>query len=111
RLGTLALVLILFDGGLNTSTAALRQGIRPAAVLATAGVAITTGLVAVGARLLGFPWPAAFLVGAVVSSTDAAAVFSVLRGSGVQLRRRLATILELESGLNDPMAVVLTLVL
>jgi cell volume regulation protein A len=111
RLGTLALVLILFDGGLNTSTAALRQGIRPAAVLATAGVAVTAGLVAVGARLLGFPWPAAFLVGAVVSSTDAAAVFSVLRGSGVQLRRRLGTILELESGLNDPMAVVLTLVL
>lgn len=111
RLGTLALVLILFDGGLNTSMAALRQGVRPAAVLATAGVALTAGLVAVGAWLLGFPWPAAFLVGAVVSSTDAAAVFSVLRGSGVQLRQRLATILELESGLNDPMAVVLTLVL
>jgi potassium/hydrogen antiporter len=111
RLGTLALVLILFDGGLNTSMVSLRQGIRPAAVLATAGVAVTAMLVALGARLLGFPWPAAFLVGAVVSSTDAAAVFSVLRGSGVQLRRRLATILELESGLNDPMAVVLTLVL
>ena len=111
RLGTLALALILFDGGLNTSTSALRQGIRPAAVLATAGVAVTAGLVAVGARFLGFPWPAAFLVGAVVSSTDAAAVFSVLRGSGVQLRRRLGTILELESGLNDPVAVVLTLVL
>lgn len=111
RLGTLALALILFDGGLNTSMAALRQGIRPAAVLATAGVALTAGLVAVGARFLGFPWPAAFLVGAVVSSTDAAAVFSVLRGSGVQLRGRLSTLLELESGLNDPMAVVLTLVL
>jgi cell volume regulation protein A len=111
RLGTLALVLILFDGGLNTSTAALRQGIRPAAALATVGVAVTAGLVAVGARLLGLAWPAAFLVGAVVSSTDAAAVFSVLRGSGVRLRRRLGTLLELESGLNDPMAVVLTLVL
>jgi cell volume regulation protein A len=111
RLGTLALVLILFDGGLNTSMAALRQGIRPAAVLATAGVAVTAALVAVGARLLGFPWLNALLVGAVVSSTDAAAVFSVLRGSGVRLRQRLSTILELESGLNDPMAVVLTLVL
>lgn len=111
RLGTLALALILFDGGLNTPVEALRQGLRPAAVLATAGVAATAGLVALGAWLLGFPWPAAFLVGAVVSSTDAAAVFSVLRGSGIQLRRRLATLLELESGLNDPMAVVLTLVL
>lgn len=109
RLGTAALVLILFDGGLNTSLSALRAGLRPAAVLATVGVVGTASLVAVGARLLGFDWGPAFLLGAVVSSTDAAAVFSVLRGSGLQVRQRVGTTLELESGLNDPMAVILTL--
>ena len=109
RLGTAALVLILFDGGLNTPMASLRAGLRPAAVLATVGVAGTASLVAVGARLLGFAWGPAFLLGAVVSSTDAAAVFSVLRGSGIQLRRRVGTTLELESGLNDPMAMILTM--
>ncbi|HYN22950.1 MAG TPA: potassium/proton antiporter [Thermoanaerobaculia bacterium] len=111
RLGTLALALILFDGGLNTPLSELRREVRPAALLATLGVAATTAVVAAGAWLLGFSWTHAFLLGAVVSSTDAAAVFSVLRGSGVHLGRRLATTLELESGLNDPMAVVLTIVL
>lgn len=111
RLGTLALVLILFDGGLNTSLGELRRELRPASSLATLGVAVTAAIVAAGARLLGFSWTHAFLLGAVVSSTDAAAVFSVLRGTGVHLGRRLATTLELESGLNDPMAVVLTIVL
>lgn len=109
RLGTVALVLILFDGGLNTPLSALRAGLRPAAVLATVGVVGTASLVALGARLLGFGWGPAFLLGAVVSSTDAAAVFSVLRGSGLQLRQRVGTTLELESGLNDPMAVILTM--
>lgn len=108
RLGTVALVLILFDGGLNTPVGSLRQGLAPAGVLATAGVAGTAAVVASGARWLGFPWPQAFLLGAVVSSTDAAAVFSVLRGSGLRLNRRVGTTLELESGLNDPMAVILT---
>ncbi|HEV2856285.1 MAG TPA: potassium/proton antiporter [Thermoanaerobaculia bacterium] len=109
RLGTAALVLILFDGGLNTPLSALRAGLRPAAALATVGVAGTASLVALGARLLGFDWGPAFLLGAVVSSTDAAAVFSVLRGSGLQVRQRVGTTLELESGLNDPMAVILTM--
>ena len=109
RLGTAALVLILFDGGLNTPLSALRAGLRPAAVLATVGVVGTASLVALGARLLGFDWGPAFLLGAVVSSTDAAAVFSVLRGSGLQIRQRVGTTLELESGLNDPMAVILTM--
>ena len=111
RLGTTALVLILFDGGLNTPFAALREAIRPAAVLATVGVAGTAALVAVAAHLLGFDWMHALLLGAIVSSTDAAAVFSVLRGSGLQLQRRVGMTLELESGLNDPMAVILTLAL
>ena len=109
RVGTLALALILFDGGLHTPRAALRAAIRPAAVLATVGVAGTAALVAVPAHLLGFEWLQAFLLGAIVASTDAAAVFSVLRSSGVQLRRRVGMALELESGINDPMAVLLTL--
>lgn len=108
RIGVLALALILFDGGLNTPVKALRSGLLPAAILATLGVAGTALLVAVCARLLGFPWILALLLGAVVSSTDAAAVFSVLRGSGLQLKRRLGITLELESGLNDPLAVILT---
>lgn len=109
RLGTVALVFILFDGGLNTSFAAVRPAFGPAGVLATLGVVLTAGLVAVAGRLVGLPWMEACLLGAVVSSTDAAAVFSVLRGSGVQLKQRVAATLELESGLNDPMAIILTI--
>ncbi len=109
RLGTLALVLILFDGGLNTPLAAVHAALRPAAVLATVGVVATAALMGVAAHLLfGFEWTEALLLGAIVSSTDAAAVFAVLRGSGLHLKRRVGTTLELESGLNDPMAVILT---
>src|SRR6266542_3434223 len=111
RLGTVTLVLILFDGGLNAHWGAVRKVIGPATVLATVGVVITTALVALGARFVGFGWTAAFLLGAIVSSTDAAAVFSVLRGSRIELNKRVATTLELESGLNDPVAVILTLAL
>ncbi|HEX6534527.1 MAG TPA: potassium/proton antiporter [Gemmatimonadaceae bacterium] len=109
RLGMIALVFILFDGGLNTPIGAVRATIRPAGVLATAGVAGTAGLVAAAAHWLGFAWPHALLLGAIVSSTDAAAVFSVLRGSGISLARRVGTTLEVESGANDPLAVILTL--
>ncbi|MBS2029338.1 MAG: potassium/proton antiporter [Deltaproteobacteria bacterium] len=109
RLGNTALALILFDGGLNTARASLREAIRPAVVLATLGVVGTAWLVGLVAHGVGLPWMEALLVGAVVSSTDAAAVFSVLRSSGVQLKRRVAVTLELESGLNDPVAVILTL--
>jgi cell volume regulation protein A len=111
RLGTVALALILFDGGLNTPLAVVKQWARPAALLASVGVAATAVLVAVAGRALGFAWPQAFLLGAVVSSTDAAAVFAMLRASGLQLKKRVAITLELESGLNDPMAVILTAVL
>jgi cell volume regulation protein A len=110
-LGTAALVLILFDGGLNTPLTRIRAGLRPAAVLATAGVAGTAALVSLGARLFGFSWTQAMLLGAIVSPTDASAVFSILRGSGVQLKKRVGVTLELESGLNDPMAVILTFAL
>ncbi len=109
RLGSLALALILFDGGLNTPVSAVRRVLGPAGTLATAGVLLTAGLLALGGYLLGLPLPIALLVGAVVSSTDAAAVFSVLRGAGINLRRRVGMTLELESGLNDPLAVILTL--
>lgn len=111
RLGTVSLVLILFDGGLNTPIAAVRHYIAPAALLATFGVAGTAALIALAAYLLGFSWPEALLLGAVVSSTDAAAVFAVLRSSGIHLKRRVGATLELESGINDPMAVILTTVL
>jgi cell volume regulation protein A len=111
RVGTLALVLILFDGGLNTPLSALRRVAAPAGILATVGVAAIAGLTAVGAYLLGLAWPEALLVGAVVSSTDAAAVFSVLRGSGLHLKRRVGVTLEVESGINDPAAIILTTVL
>lgn len=109
RLGTVALVLILFDGGLNTSVAHLREVALPAGILATAGVLGTAALVATVAQLLGFDWPHALVLGAIVSSTDAAAVFSVLRASGIHLKRRVGSTLELESGINDPMAVILTI--
>lgn len=111
RLGTIALALILFDGGLNTSLSAFKQVAAPAGVLATIGVIMMAGVGALGARALGLPWPAALLVGAVVSSTDAASVFAVLRGSGLHLKRRVGILLEVESGANDPMAVILTLAL
>jgi cell volume regulation protein A len=108
RIGVIALAFILFDGGLNTPVPQLRRYAAPAGILATVGVVLTAGLLAVAAHFLGFSWPAAFLLGAVVSSTDAAAVFSVLRGSGLHLKRRVGLTLEAESGINDPMAVILT---
>jgi cell volume regulation protein A len=109
RVGTVALVLILFDGGLNTSIASVRRVLAPASLLATLGVAGTAGVTALGARALGFPWAAAMLLGAIVSSTDAAAVFSALRNAGIRIRPRVTHLLEVESGVNDPMAVILTL--
>ncbi len=108
RLGTTALVLILFDGGLNTSISQARSVLAPATVLATIGVLATAGLVAAAAHFIGVAWPMALLLGAIVSSTDAAAVFSVLTATGTRLRQRVGLTLEVESGLNDPMAVILT---
>lgn len=109
RVGVIALVLILFDGGLNTPYSALRRVFFPALTLATVGVVITGFCVSLAARLIGLPWSAALLLGAVVSSTDAAAVFSVLRSSRIQLKHRVATALEVESGINDPVAILLTI--
>lgn len=111
RAGTAALVLILFDGGLQTPWDTVRRALAPAAVLATGGVLLTAGMVGAVAHWIGLPWPEALLLGAVVSSTDAASVFAVLRGSGITLKRRVGSTLEVESGINDPLAVILTTVL
>ncbi len=108
-IGSLALAVILFDGGLRTSRDTLRLALGPAAVLASAGVAITAILVGlIAALLLDFSWPAAHLIGSIVASTDAAAVFALLRLKGMDVQRRTAATLEVESGLNDPVAVFLT---
>jgi cell volume regulation protein A len=109
RLGSIALVLILFDGGLGTPPGTFRRVLGRATLLATVGVCLTAALAAGIAVCLGLPAPLAVLVGAVVSSTDAAAVFAVLRGSHVRLRDRTGATLEVESGLNDPMAMLLTI--
>ncbi|KAB7755412.1 potassium/proton antiporter [Mycolicibacterium mucogenicum] len=107
-LGTAALAIILIEGGLTTKFSDVRKSLAPAAVMATVGVAVSTAVTAAGAHLLlGMDWQLALLLGAIVSSTDAAAVFSVLRV--LPLPRRLAGLLEAESGLNDAPAVILVL--
>jgi cell volume regulation protein A len=112
RLGSLALVVILFEGGLKTSLATLRAVFRPALALATVGVAITAGVVgAATVALSGQPWGYGLLLGALVAPTDAAAVAAVLRASRVAVPDRVIAVLEVESGLNDPMSVFLTLLL
>ncbi|MFZ6018610.1 MAG: potassium/proton antiporter [Chloroflexota bacterium] len=107
--GVIALVLILFAGGLDTDITQVRAVLKEGILLSTLGVLITallTGLVSM--QVLGLPLEIGLLLGATVSSTDAAAVFSVLRSKGISLKGNLKPVLELESGSNDPMAIFLT---
>src|SRR5260221_14486948 len=110
--GSVALALILFDGGLKTRFQSIRAVLAPSMVLATVGVLLTALLTAPGAKYaLDLNWTEAFLVGAVVASTDAAAVFLLVHAQGLRLRPRVGATLEAESGTNDPFAVFLTLML
>ncbi len=108
-IGIIALVLILFSGGLDTKWTESKSVFKPAVLLATVGVIITAVITAVCVMLIfntSFLW--GLLVGSIISSTDAAAVFSVLRSGNLELKGKLKPLLELESGSNDPMAVFLT---
>ncbi|MCM3760367.1 potassium/proton antiporter [Alkalihalobacillus oceani] len=107
-IGILALVIILFEGGLQTKWTTIKRVAAPSLSLATIGVILTSSGVAVAAKfILDVSWLEAFLFGAIVGSTDAAAVFAVLKGKNI--RKRLGSTLEAESGTNDPMAVFLTI--
>lgn len=108
EVGVVSLAAILYEGGLSTSWRRLRRVLVPATLLSTVGVVLTAAVTGLAARaLFDLTWKEALLLGAVVSSTDAAAVFSTLRHT--RLRRRVARTLEAESGGNDPVAIALTI--
>lgn len=109
QLGSIALAIILFDSGFGTRLSSLRMAAFPAVTLATLGVVVTAALVGLAAHhVFGMPWLQALLIGAIISSTDAAAVFFLLRVGGIDIHERVRSTLEVESGSNDPMAILLT---
>jgi cell volume regulation protein A len=110
--GSLALAVILFNSGFGTPLKALKQAALPALSLATVGVVLTTGVFGVAVYyVLDLSWMESFLLGAAVASTDAAAVFFLLRAGEINLRERVRSTLEVESGTNDPIAIFLTITL
>ncbi len=111
-IGSVALAVILFEGGLKTPVSMFRLAFWPAAMLATIGVAVTAAVLGASAMLIdGVPLMAALLAGATAAPTDAAAVAVLLRRAGAALPERLLALLEVELGLNDPMSVFLTFLL
>ncbi len=111
-IGSLALAVVLFDSGFGTSLQSFRLSAAPALTLATFGVLLTTLLLGVAAHFLfGFSYLEGLLLGAILASTDAAAVFFLLRIGGINIRDRVRSTLEVESGTNDPMAIFLAIAL
>ncbi|MBB4231182.1 potassium/proton antiporter [Rhizobium mongolense] len=111
-LGSIALAIILFDSGFGTPIQAFKLAAIPSLTLASVGVLMTAGLFAVVAMwLLNFTWLEGLLLGSIVASTDAAAVFFLLRIGGINIRDKVRSTLEVESGTNDPMAIFLTIAL
>jgi potassium/hydrogen antiporter len=109
NIGTLALIFILFGGGLDTAWKAIKPVLKDGLILATLGVLLTAFFVALCVYyILDFTFLESLLLGAIISSTDAAAVFAILRAKGISLKKKLTPLLELESGSNDPMAIFLT---
>lgn len=109
HIGGLALAIILFDSGFATKFASFKAAAAPALILASVGVATTAGLVGVAAHwIFDLSWLECLLIGAIISSTDAAAVFFLLRAGGITVQERIRATLEVESGSNDPMAIFLT---
>ena len=108
-LGCAAIAVILFEGGLRTKPRILKQGLRPGVMLAVPGTVLTAFIVApVAMWLFDMNFVSALLLGAIVSSTDAAAVFA-LAASGIKLPEKVVSTLEVESGFNDPIAIILVI--